>query len=84
MRQLVKLFYGCANGLYLSGTRPDLVETDLSAPTPAEFSAAIRDGRLVQNSPEAQRIGGKVALRAFLEGVTSPAFTEAVAVLRAG
>ena len=82
MRQLAKLFYGCANGLYLSGTRPDLVETDLSAPTPAEFSAAIRDGRLVQNSPEAQRIGGKVALRTFLEGVTSPAFKEAVAVLR--
>ena len=82
MRQLAKLFYGCANGLYLSGTRPHLVETDLSAPTPAEFSAAIRDGRLVQNSPEAQRIGGKVALRTFLEGVTSPAFKEAVAVLR--
>ena len=84
MRQLAKLFYGCANGLYLSGTRPDLVETDLSAPIPAEFSAAIRDGRLVQNSPEAQRIGGKVALRAFLEDVTSPAFAEALAVLRAG
>ena len=44
----------------------------------------IRDGRLVQNSPEAQRIGGKVALRSFLEGVASPAFAEAVAVLRAG
>jgi aminoglycoside phosphotransferase (APT) family kinase protein len=83
MRQLVKLFYGCANGLYLAGTRPDLVETDLTAPTPAEFSAAIRDGRLVENSPEAQRIGGKVALRAFLDGVASPAFAEAVAVLRA-
>jgi aminoglycoside phosphotransferase (APT) family kinase protein len=83
MRQLAKLFYGCANGLFLTETRPDLVETDLSAPTPAAFSAAIRDGRLVENSPEAQRIGGKVALRTFLEGVTSPAFAEAVAVLRA-
>ena len=84
MRQLVKLFYGCANGLFLAAARPDLIETDLSAPTPAEFSAAIRDGRLIENSPEAQRIGGKVALCTFLEGVTSPAFTEAVAVLRAG
>jgi aminoglycoside phosphotransferase (APT) family kinase protein len=84
MRQLAKLFYGCANGLYLSETRPDLIETDMAAPTPAEFSAAIRDGRLIQNSPEAQRIGGKVALRTFLEGVRSPAFAEAVAVLRAG
>lgn len=84
MRQLAKLFYGCANGLYLSETRPDLVETDMAAPTPAEFSAAIRDGRLIQNSPEAQRIGGKVALRTFLEGVISPSFEEAVAVLRTG
>jgi len=84
MRQLAKLFYGCANGLYLSETRPDLVETDMTAPTPAEFSAAIRDGRLVQNSPDAQRIGGKVALRTFLEGVTSAAFEEAAAILRAG
>lgn len=82
MRQLAKLFYGCANGLYLRETYPDLVETDLSAPTPAEFSAAIRDGRLIQNSPEAQRVGGKVALRTFLEGVNAPAFEEAVAVLR--
>lgn len=84
MRQLAKLFYGCANGLFLSETRPDLVETDLAAPTPAEFSAAICDGRLIQNSPEAQRIGGKVALRTFLEGVTSPAFEEAITILRAG
>jgi aminoglycoside phosphotransferase (APT) family kinase protein len=84
MRQLAKLFYGCANGLFLRETQPDLVETDLAAPTPAEFSAAIHDGRLIQNSPEAQRIGGKVALRTFLEGVASPAFEEAVAVLRAG
>jgi len=64
--------------------RPDLVETDLAAPTPAQFSAAIRDGRLIQNSPEAQRIGGKVALRTFLEGVASPAFEEAITILRAG
>jgi aminoglycoside phosphotransferase (APT) family kinase protein len=84
MRQLVKLFYGCANGLNLALRRPDLVETDLSAPTPAEFAAAIGDGRLILNSPEAQRIGGKVALRTFLEGVVSPSFPEAIAVVRAG
>jgi aminoglycoside phosphotransferase (APT) family kinase protein len=82
MRELAKLFYGCANGLFLRETRPDLIETDMAAPTPAEFSAAVREGRLIQNSPEAQRIGGKVALRAFLEGVSSPAFEEAIAVLR--
>ena len=84
MRRLVMLFYGCANGLNLRLRRPELVETDMAAPTPAEFATAIRDGRLILNSPEAQRIGGKVALRAFLEGVVSPAFEEAVAILRPG
>jgi aminoglycoside phosphotransferase (APT) family kinase protein len=84
MRQLVKLFYGLANGLYVAGARPDLIETDLAAPTPTEFRAAIDSRRLVANSLDAQRVGGKVALRSFLEGVTSPAFDEAVAVLRAG
>lgn len=84
MRQLAKLFYGCANGLYVSETQPDLVETDLSAPTPTEFSREVRDGRLIENSPTAQRVGGKVALRAFLEGISSPSFEEALAVLRTG
>jgi Phosphotransferase enzyme family len=84
MRQFVKLFYGCANGLNLRLRRPELVETDIAAPTPAEFAAAIHDGRLILNSPEAQRIGGKVALRSFLEGVASPSFKEAIAVVRVG
>jgi len=84
MRQFVKLFYGCANGLYLCEKNPGLVETDMAAPSPAEFSAAIREGRLVQNSPEAKRGGAKVALRSFLEGVKSPTFDEAAALLRTG
>jgi aminoglycoside phosphotransferase (APT) family kinase protein len=84
MRQFALLFYGCANGLNLGITRPDLIETDMAAPTPAEFAAAIRDGRLILNSPEMQRVGGKVALRSFLAGVTSPAFAAAATVLRAG
>lgn len=84
MRQLAKLFYGCANGLNLSFRQPDLVETDLSAPTLADFGAAFRDGRLVMNSVEAQRIGAKAWLGAFLEGVSSPAFGEAAAVLLVG
>jgi aminoglycoside phosphotransferase (APT) family kinase protein len=84
MQQLAWLYYGCANGLNLSARRPNLVETDMAAPTPAEFGAAIRDGRLILNSPEAQRIGGKVFLRRFLEGVRSPAFDKAAAILRVG
>lgn len=83
MRQFVKLFHGCATGLYVLETKPDFTETDLTAPSPAEFSAAFREGRLSSNSFEAQRIGARVALRSFLEGVRSPAFDEAAAILRA-
>ncbi len=84
MRQLVKLFYGLANGLYGAAAHPGLIETDLWGPTPAEFRAAIDDGRLVANSPEAQRIGGKVAFRSFIDGLSTKACNEALAVASRG
>lgn len=81
MRQLVKLFYGFANGLYVAGSQPGLVETDMAALTPAEFRLAMDDKRLIPNSPEAQRVGGKVALRSFIDGLATPAFAEALAIV---
>jgi aminoglycoside phosphotransferase (APT) family kinase protein len=84
MRQLVRLFYGLANGLHAAAARPGLIETDLAAPTPAAFRAAIDRGRLIPNSIEAQRLGGKVALRTFIEGLAAPAFAAAVDVVRRG
>ena len=66
IRQLVRLFYGCAASLHAANL-PDLVpETDLAALTPAEFRAAVDEGRLVAGAPQTQRIGGKVALATFL------------------
>lgn len=84
MRQFVKLFHGCATGLYVLERQPDFAETNMTAPSPAEYSAAFRDGRLTSNSFEAQRIGARVALRSFLEGVRSPAFDEAAGIIGAG
>jgi aminoglycoside phosphotransferase (APT) family kinase protein len=84
MRQLVRLFYGLANGLYVAGAKPDLIEVDLVAPTPAEFWLAIDQKRLVPNSLDAQRIGGKVALRTFIDGLATPGCAEALAVVRRG
>lgn len=84
MRQLVKLFYGMANGLYVADARPGMVEADLAAPTPAEYRAAIDGKRLISNSIDAQRVGGKVALRAFIDGLGSLACAEALAVVRQG
>ena len=51
MRQLVRLFYGCAASLHAAapGVVPD---TDLAALTPAEFRAAVEEGRLVLGAPE--------------------------------
>jgi tRNA A-37 threonylcarbamoyl transferase component Bud32 len=84
MRQFVKLFHGCATGLYVLERQPDFAETDMTAPSPAEYSAAFHDGRLTSNSFEAQRIGARVALRSFLEGIRSPAFDEAAGIIGAG
>jgi len=58
--------------------------TDLSAPTPAEFAAAVEQGRLDVGSPQGQRLVGKMALRSFLADVTAPAFEEALAIVRQG
>jgi aminoglycoside phosphotransferase (APT) family kinase protein len=84
MRQLVKLFYGLANGLFVAAAQPGLIETNLAAPTPAAFRAAIDRGRLIANSLDAQRVGGKVALRTFIEGLASPAFAKALDVVLCG
>ena len=83
MRQLVRLFYGCAASLHAAA--PGVVpETDLAALTPAEFSAAVDQGRLVLGTPETQRIGGKVALATFLAGLAKPEFEEALVIARQG
>jgi aminoglycoside phosphotransferase (APT) family kinase protein len=84
MRQLVRLFYACANGLFVAAAGGYPPETDLVALTPAEFVAGIAAGRLVQGTVEAQRVGSKVALRTFMEGLASSEFELALAVARQG
>ena len=83
MRQLVRLFYACASSLHAAS--PSAVpDTDLAALTPAEFRAAVDEGRLVLGAPETQRIGGKVALATFLAVLATPQFEEALVVARQG
>jgi hypothetical protein len=83
MRQLVRLFYACASSLHAASPRA-VPETDLTALTPAEFRAAVDEGRLILGAPETQRIGGKVALAAFLAVLATPAFEEALVVAQQG
>lgn len=84
MRALVRLFYGCAasqNGAYALGTVAP-PETDLRAPTWAEFGAAMEQKRLAIGSAEAQRLVGKMALANFLASLATPEFEEALVVAR--
>ncbi len=83
MRQLVRLFYACASSLHAASPQA-VPETDLTALTPAEFRAAVDQGRLVLGTPETQRIGGKVALATFLAVLATPAFEEALVVAQQG
>lgn len=85
MRQLTRLFYGCAASLNAANTPITMVpEADLAAPTPAQFRDAVAQGRLIGGSPEAQRIVGKIALAGFLAGLAEPEFERALAVIRRG
>jgi hypothetical protein len=47
-------------------------DTDLSAPTIAEFQQAIRVGRLKPGTPETKHIMGKMFLTSFLIGGETP------------
>jgi Phosphotransferase enzyme family len=78
IRALTRLYYA---GVLLSASaaagrgRPD---TDLSAPTVAEFQQAIREGRLEPGAPETKHILGKMFLASFFSGVAPPRFAAAI------
>ena len=78
IRALTRLYYA---GVLLSASaaagraRPD---TDLSAPTVAEFRQAIREGRLEPGAPQTKHILGKMFLASFFTGVAPPGFEAAV------
>lgn len=82
MRQLARLFYGCAASLNAAHALPAVMpETDLAALTPAQFGDAVAQGRLVVGAPEAQRMVGKMALAGFLAALATPAFEQALAAV---
>jgi aminoglycoside phosphotransferase (APT) family kinase protein len=83
MRQLARLFYGCAASLNAANT-PVAAEpaTDLKAPTHEQFRDALAQGRPIAGAPETQRIIGKMALAGFLAGLATPEFEEALGMVR--
>ena len=58
--------------------------TDLRAPTPEEFGAAIADGRLKAGAPDTLRTLARMLLAGFLAGASGPGVDDALAVVRAG
>jgi aminoglycoside phosphotransferase (APT) family kinase protein len=82
MRQLTRLYYA---GLLLSlaaGEPRAAPESDLSAPTAAEFRAAIERGEHAPGSRATMFQLGKIYLASFLAGVSAPGFDEALAIAR--
>ena len=74
VRALTRLYYA---GVFFSAsalaprTPPD---TDMSAPTPAEFESAVRSGRLTTGTPHFKHVLGKMFVVSFLSGVPTPQF----------
>jgi len=84
MRALSRLYYA---GLLLGigrarAPRPE-ADAELGAPTPAEFGAAVAQGRLKPGSPETLYTLGKMVLASFLNGAEAPGFEDALATVRA-
>ena len=78
VRALARLYYA---GVLLSASAAAswvTGDTDLSAPTVAEFRHAIRTGRLKPGTPETKHILGKMFLASFFQGVAPPDLEAAV------
>ena len=77
-RALTRLYYA---GVLLSAsaTAPRATpDSDLKAPTPAEFQRAVTEGRIKPGTPATKHILGKMFLASFFLGVAPPGFDAAV------
>jgi hypothetical protein len=78
VRALTRLYYA---GVALSASAAAswiTDDTDLSAPTVAEFQQAIRTGRLTPGTPKTKHVLGKMFLASFMSGIETPGFDAAV------
>jgi hypothetical protein len=78
VRALTRLYYA---GVVLSASAAAswiTGDTDLSAPTVAEFRQAVRAGRLTPGTPKTKHILGKMFLASFMSAIETPGFDAAV------
>jgi aminoglycoside phosphotransferase (APT) family kinase protein len=74
VRALTRLYFA---GVFLSASataQGAVNDTDLSAPTVAEFTHSLREGTLKPGTPVTRHIMGKMYLAAFLSGDPAPGF----------
>jgi len=83
MRQLTRMYYAGLLFAFSGRMSRGAAESDLSAPTPAEFGAAVARGELKPASPDTMWVLGKMCLAGFLAGLQAPGFEEALTVVEA-
>ncbi|HLY81311.1 MAG TPA: phosphotransferase [Caulobacteraceae bacterium] len=84
MQALTRLYYACLFFMTAAPAPGATPETDLTAPTVAEFRDAVAGGRLAPTSPQTLRILGKMQLAGFLAVACGPRFEDAMATVRLG
>jgi aminoglycoside phosphotransferase (APT) family kinase protein len=82
MRQLTRLYYAGLLLSFAAATPRAAPETDLGAPTPDEFRAAVARGEHAPGSGATLFALGKMQLAGFLSGMSAPGFDEALAIAR--
>jgi len=78
MRQLSRLYFASVLFRLFTEDSSRTPDADLKALTPAEFVAAIRDGRLRVGTPEVLYEFGKMFLAGFREELAAPGYQEAL------
>jgi Ser/Thr protein kinase RdoA (MazF antagonist) len=84
MRQLTRMYYAALLFGVSARVPRSAPEADLTAPTPAEFGAAVARGDLKSASPEAMWVLGKMCLAGFRAGLRAPGFEGALALAGEG
>jgi hypothetical protein len=79
MRQLTRLFYGCI-ALDAASAGQSRQDGGLDALSPAEFKAAVAQGRLAPD--EIGRAFGKMSLAAFVDGSSTASFEQSLTLAR--
>jgi len=84
MQQLTRLYFASVLFRLFTADAARAPDSDLKALTPAEFVAALQNGRLRLGTPEVLYEFGKMFLAGFRDALAAPGFEDALAAARAG